>query len=261
MNRSLYIAATGMRAQQTNIDVISNNLANVNTTGFKRSRADFQDMLYQSLQIAGSNETASTEIPTGSQVGLGTRLVAIQKLFTQGSYQTTGEEKDLAIDGNGFFQVTMPDGDIGYTRAGSWKLDSTGQFVTSDGNPLTPSITIPADTTQITIGQDGTVSVTISGQDPQIVGNIQLAHFANPSGLQSTGDNLYKETVSSGSPTTGTPGQSGLGTVSQGFLELSNVDVVEELVNMIVGQRAYEINSKAIQTSDEMLQAANQLKR
>ncbi len=262
MIRALWTAASGMEAQQLNVDVIANNLANVNTTGFKRSRADFQDLLYQTLRDAGASSSNSTIYPTGMQIGLGTRNAAIQKIFQQGEFQQTQNPMDFAIEGRGFFQILQPNGETGYTRAGSFKQDEQGRLVTSDGFPLIPQITIPADAMNITIGSDGTVSVVQAGQNASTqIGQIQLVAFPNPSGLKSIGRNLYTETISSGSPTTGTPGENGIGTIAQGFLELSNVSISEELINMIVGQRAYEINSKAIQTADEMMQTANNAKR
>ncbi len=262
MIRSLFTAASGMQAQQKSIDVIANNLANVNTTGFKRSRADFQDLMYQNLKTTGSPATNTTQVPTGIQIGLGSRLAAVTKIFTEGDFTQTGNELDIAIEGHGFFQITLPDGTVGYSRAGAFKRDSTGQIVTSDGNPMSPSITIPSTATKINIGSDGTVSVQTAGQSAAtIIGNIQLASFPNAPGLYSQGKNIYLATDASGAATTGTPGQDGLGTTGQGFLEMSNVSVAEEMVNMIVGQRAYEVNSKAVTTSDEMLQTANNLKR
>jgi flagellar basal-body rod protein FlgG len=251
-----------MQAQSKNIDVVANNLANVNTTGFKRSRSDFQDLIYQNLKSTGSPATNSTQVPTGIQIGLGTRLAAVTKIFTPGDFTQTGNELDIAIEGDGFFPITLPDGATGYSRAGAFKRDSTGQIVTPDGNPLSPSITIPSNATKINIGSDGTVSVQQAGQNsPTTVGTIQLAAFANPAGLSSQGKNIYLPTDASGAATTATPGQNGLGTITQGLLEMSNVNVAEEMVNMIVGQRAYEINSKAVTASDEMLQTANNLKR
>jgi flagellar basal-body rod protein FlgG len=262
MMRALWTAASGMQAQQKNIDVIANNLANVNTTGFKKSRADFQDLIYQNLKSSGSPATNSTQVPNGIEIGLGTRLASVSKLFTTGDLSQTGNDLDLAVQGHGFFQVQLPDGTTGYSRAGSFKMDSTGRVVTSDGNPLLPQIVIPSNATKVNIGSDGTVSVTQAGQNTATsVGSIQLAAFSNPSGLSSLGSNNYQPTDSSGTATTGTPGQSGLGSISQGMLELSNVSVAEEMVNMIVGQRAYEINSKAVQAADEMLQTANNLRR
>ena len=260
--RSLWTAAAGMQAQAINIDVISNNLANVNTTGFKRSRADFQDLMYQNLRIAGAASSSDTEVPTSNQVGLGTKTAAVAKIFNQGDYQQTGNELDLAIDGKGFFQITTPDGEIAYTRAGSFKLDGDGNIVNSDGYLLEPQISVANNVVQLTVGLDGTVTVMNAGDTtPSEIGNIETARFANPAGLVAMGKNLLMESETSGTPITGTPGQDGLGSLSQGFLEMSNVNVVEEMVNMILAQRAYEINGKAIQTSDEMLQMVNNIKR
>ncbi len=262
MIRSLYTAATGMKAQDLNISVISNNLANVNTNGFKRSRADFQDLLYQNLRLVGTLSETGNQVPTGMQLGLGVKPGAIQKIYLQGDFAQTQSELDVAVEGKGFFQVSLPDGTIGYTRAGSFKIDNTGAIVTSDGYPLEPSVTLPSDATRVSIDAQGGVSVTQPGTTaPTLVGTIQLATFINPAGLQSIGRNLAQETDASGSPTTGNPGSDDRGTTQQGFLELSNVSVVEELVNLIAGQRAYEVSSKAIQTADEMLQTANNLKR
>lgn len=262
MMRSLYTAATGMEAQRLNIDVVANNLANVNTTGFKRSRADFQDLLYQDEKTAGAAAAEGLQIPSGIQVGLGVRPVAVQKIFAQGDFASTGNPLDLVIEGGGFFQVPKPDGELAYTRAGSFKLNSDGRIVTSDGYPLEPTITIPTNTTSITVGTDGKITVTQPGNNtPTEVGRITLARFSNPAGLKSVGRNLYTPTDSSGEAITANPGTDGMGTIGQGFLELSNVNVVEEMVNMIASQRAYEINSKAVQASDEMLQVANNLKR
>ena len=262
MIRALFSAATGMQSQQMNIDVIAHNLANVNTTGFKRSRADFQDLLYQTLRQPGASSTSQTEIPTGIQVGLGSRAAAVQRLFLQGDFQQTQNQLDLAIDGPGFFQILQPSGEVAYTRAGAFKLDSQGRVVSSDGLPLEPEIVIPTDTTGITIGSDGTVSVLQPGNPtPQQVGQLRLVNFANPAGLSGLGHNLLKNTTASGEPIEGVPGTDGLGALSQGFLEISNVSVVEEMVNLITGQRAYEINSKAIQAADEMLQTSTNLRR
>jgi flagellar basal-body rod protein FlgG len=260
--RSLWTAASGMQAQALNIDVISNNLANVNTSGFKRSRADFQDLLYQNLRIAGAASSSGTEIPTSNQIGLGTKVAAVAKNFSQGDYKQTGNELDLAIDGRGFFQITTPEGEIAYSRAGSFKLDGDGNIVTSDGYLLEPQITIPSNAIQLTVGPDGTVTVMNAGElTPSEVGKIETVRFANPAGLNATGKNMFMESETSGSPTTGTPGEDGLGTLTQGYLEMSNVNIVEEMVYMIMAQRAYEINGKVIQTSDEMLQMANNVKR
>jgi flagellar basal-body rod protein FlgG len=261
MIRALWTAASGMQAQQLNIDVIANNLANVNTSGFKKSRADFQDVMYQSLKTTGSPSTNSTQT-AGIEVGLGTTPGAVTKVFTAGNITQTGNELDMAIEGDGFFQIQMPDGTTEYTRSGSFKRDGQGRVVTSDGYPLMPEMVIPTNATKISIGSDGTVAVLQSGQSGSTtVGTIQLATFQNPSGLSSQGRNLYQVTDASGDATTGTAGQNGIGTISQGFLEMSNVNVMEEMVNMIVSQRAYEINSKAVQAADEMLQQANNMKR
>ena len=262
MIRALWTGATGMQAQQLNIDVVANNLANVNTTGFKRGRGDFQDLLYQTLRLAGTASSAGTEVPTGIQVGHGARTVAVQKIFLQGDFMQTMNELDMTIEGKGFFQIMKPDGEIAYTRAGAFKLDSDGRIVTSDGYPFEPEITVPEDTINTSIGPDGTVSVLQAGEtEASEVGNIELAMFANEAGLKNIGRNLYETTDASGDAVTGTPGEDGFGTIAQGFLEMSNVNIVEEMVNMIVSQRAYEINSKVIQTSDNMLQVANNLKR
>ncbi len=262
MIRALWIAATGMEAQSLNVDVIANNLANVNTVGFKRSRADFQDLMYTEQPLGGTRSSAQTKIPTGIQVGEGVKPVAVQKIFTQGDYKQTGNPLDIAIEGDGFFQILLPNGDIAYTRAGSFKLDDEGKIVTSDGYPLQPEITIPQDAETITIGADGTVSVTLPGQkEASQVGQIQLVKFINPAGLESIGRNLFMPTDSSGDPVTGTPGEEGFGTLAQGYLEMSNVSVVEEMTNLIIAQRAYEVNAKAIQAADEMLQMANNVKR
>ena len=262
MLRALYTAATGMEAQQLNIDVIANNLANVNTTGFKRTRVDFQDLLYQTYRAPGTAGSQGTTIPTGIQVGHGSRPVATQRIFSQGDFQQTENPLDLVIEGDGFFQVTRPDGTTAYTRAGAFKKDGTGRVVTSEGFLLFPAVTIPADAKEITVGSDGTVSVTIAGQTAaSTVGTLQLASFVNPAGLLSVGRNLFQPTAASGTAVVGNPGVSGLGTLAQGFLELANVKVVEEMVAMITSQRAYEANSKAIQTADDMLGISNNLKR
>jgi flagellar basal-body rod protein FlgG len=260
MIRSLWIAKTGLDAQQTQLDVISNNLANVGTAGFKRSRAVFEDLLYQTLRQPGAQSSQQTQLPTGLTLGTGVRPVATEKIFTQGNLQQTGNNLDVAINGAGFLQVQLPDGSTAYTRDGSLHLDAQGQLVTSSGYALQPAITIPANALTITVARDGTVSVTQPNQaTPTQVGALQLANFINAAGLQSQGENLYIETASSGTPTVNTPGTNGLGTLSQGYVETSNVNVVEELVNMIQTQRAYEINSKAVQTSDQMLQRLSQL--
>lgn len=262
MIRSLFTAATGMEAQKISIDVIANNLANANTVGFKRSRADFQELFYQTLRAPGAASSEGNQVPTGIQVGLGVSPSAVQKIFEQGDFVHTGNGLDLVIEGNGFFQISMPDGTIAYSRAGAFKLNSDGRIVNSDGYPLEPAITIPADTINTTIGFDGKVTVLQAGNNtPTEVGQLELARFINPGGLMSMGKNLYQTTASSGEATTGIPGADSLGTVKQGFIELSNVSVVDEMVNMIISQRAYEIASKAVQASDEMLQTANNMKR
>jgi flagellar basal-body rod protein FlgG len=255
MFSSLWIAKTGLDAQQTRMDVVSNNLANTNTTGFKRARAEFEDLTYQNRGQAGAQTTEQTQSPTGFMMGTGVRVVGTQKMFDQGGSQQTDNPLDVRIDGRGFLQVTLPDGTVGYTRDGSLKRDQDGQITTNDGYPLEPSITIPANASTVTIGKDGTVSVTTAANAAsQQVGTIQLADFVNPAGLQPRGDNLYLETASSGAPQTGTAGLNGLGSLDQNALEASNVNVVEEMVNMIETQRAYEMNSKAISTADQMLQ-------
>ncbi|MBI2298651.1 MAG: flagellar basal-body rod protein FlgG [Armatimonadetes bacterium] len=262
MLRALWTAASGMTAQQLNVDVIANNLANVNTAGFKRSRVDFQDVLYQTARVPGSASARGSQLPTGIQVGLGTRPGAVYKLFSQGTFQATGNNLDVAIEGDGFIQVVLPDGSTAYTRDGGLKLDTQGRIVTSDGNAIEPEITVPPEATEVSIGADGRVGVTLPGQiQPQNVGQIQLASFVNPAGLSSIGRNLFQATASSGDPQTGAPGERNLGRLVQGYVEQSNVDVVQEMVQMIVAMRAYEVNSKAIQTSDEMLQVANNVRR
>ncbi|HUW27489.1 MAG TPA: flagellar basal-body rod protein FlgG [Sulfuriferula sp.] len=260
MIRSLWIAKTGLDAQQTQMDVIANNLANVSTSGFKRSRAVFEDLLYQTMRQPGAQSSQQTQLPSGLQLGTGVRPVATERIFTQGNLQQTGNDKDVAIQGSGFFQVLLPDGTTAYTRDGSFQSDSQGQLVTSSGYVVQPAITIPANAQSITIGRDGTVSVTQSGSvAPVQVGSLQLATFINPAGLEAKGENLYVETAASGTANTNTPGSNGAGLLNQGYVETSNVNVAEELVNMIQTQRAYEINSKAITTSDQMLQKLTQL--
>lgn len=262
MIRGLFTAASGMIAQQMMVDTISNNLSNVNTTGFKRQRVDFQDLLYQTLRQPGSEVAAGFEVPSGIQIGHGVRPVATRSIFTVGNFQNTENSFDLAIDADGFFQILMPDGTTAYTRAGAFQRTSEGQIVTGDGYPLQPAIQVPADGTDFSVGKDGQVFVRIAGQpDPQNLGQIQLARFINPAGLQKIGDNLFVESAASGAPITGNPGEEGRGQIVQGFLEFSNVQVVEELVNLIIAQRAYEVNAKTIQTTDEMLQEANNLRR
>ena len=260
MIRSLWISKTGLEAQQTQMDVIANNLANVSTTGFKRSRAVFEDLLYQTIRQPGAQSSQQTQVPSGLQIGTGVRPVAAERIHTQGNLQQTGNNLDIAIQGSGFFQVLMPDGSTAYTRDGSFQTDSQGQLVTASGFVVQPALTIPPNATSVTIAADGTVSVTQQGSaTPVQIGSIQLATFINPTGLQSQGGNLYLETASSGTPSTGTPGTNGAGMLNQGYVETSNVNVVEELVNMIQTQRAYEINSKSITTSDQMLQKLSQM--
>jgi flagellar basal-body rod protein FlgG len=260
MIRSLWISKTGLDAQQTQLDVIANNLANVATNGFKRSRAVFEDLLYQTLRQPGAQSSQTTQLPSGLQVGTGVRPVATARILTQGNLQQTGNPLDLAVNGQGFFQVQMPDGSVAYSRDGSFHLDSQGQIVTSNGFPISPSITVPAGTLQVSIGQDGVVSAQLpGGAAPTQLGQVQLANFVNPAGLQAQGQNLFVETASSGAPSANTPGTNGAGLLNQGYVETSNVNVVEELVSMIQTQRAYEINSRAIQVSDQMLQRLSQL--
>ncbi len=260
MMRSLSIAKTGLEAQQTQLDAITHNLANTATNGYKRSRVVFEDLLYQNLRQAGAPSSAQTELPTGLQLGTGVRSVATARNFSQGGLTQTGNNLDLAVNGQGFFQVQMPDGTTAYTRDGAFQVDAQGQLVNSNGYLISPGITLPANTQSVTIARDGIVSVTVAGTTaPQQVGQIQLANFMNPAGLDPRGGNLFAETSASGSPQTGNPGANGLGVVNQGVVESSNVNVVEELVAMIQTQRAYEINSKAIQTSDQMLARLTQL--
>lgn len=255
----LWIGKTGLEAQQTNLSVLTNNMANVNTTGFKRGRAVFQDLIYQTVRQPGAQSSDDTELPTGLTMGTGVRIVATEKQFTQGNIIQTEQQLDVAVSGRGFFQIVQPDGTIAYTRDGSFRVDSEGRIVTDDGHPLEPGITLPDEVQSVTIGSDGVVSVVEPGNTaPTELGNIQLAAFINPAGLQPVGNNLFQETASSGTPQLGTPGLDGLGTLMQGSLESSNVNIVEELVNMIETQRAYEMNSKAISTADAMLQFVNQ---
>ena len=262
MIRALYTSSSGMQAQQLNLDAIANNLANVNTAGFKRSRVDFQDLLYQTFRTPGTGSAQGVIVPTGIQLGHGTRPVATQQIFSQGDFQQTENPLDLVIENNGFFQVLRPDGTTAYTRSGAFKKDGTGRVVTSDGFLLQPGITIPQDATTVTVGTDGTVSVTQPGQTTaQQIGTIQLARFVNPAGLVSVGRSLFIPTQASGDAIVANPGTDGMGTLAQGFLEMSNVKVVEEMVAMIMSQRAYEANSKAIQASDEMLSMANNMRR
>lgn len=260
MIRSLWISKTGLDAQQTQMDVIANNLANVSTGGFKRQRAVFEDLLYQTMREPGVQSSQQTQLPSGLQIGTGVRTVATERVHTQGNLEQTGNNKDVAIQGAGMFPVLMPDGTTAYTRDGSFQVDNQGQLVTSSGFVIQPAITIPANALSVGIARDGIVTITQPGSPAQVqIGTLQLATFINPTGLRSLGENLYAETASSGTPNTNAPGTNGAGTLSQGFVETSNVSVVEELVNMIQTQRAYEINSKAITTSDQMLQRLTQL--
>jgi flagellar basal-body rod protein FlgG len=259
MEPALWAAKTGLDAQQTQMTVTANNLANVSTTGFKASRGVFEDLLYQNVTQVGANTSQTTQSPTGLQLGTGVKVVATETINTQGNLNQTGNSLDLAIQGRGYFQVLLPSGQLAYTRDGSFQVTNTGQLVTAQGYQVQPAVTIPTGTQSITIGTDGTVSVQLAGQSaPTTVGTVQLADFINPAGLQALGGNLFSESASSGTATTGTPGVSGLGTLQQGSLESSNVNVVEEMVNMIQIQRAYEMNSKAVQTCDQMLQYADQ---
>lgn len=262
MLRALYTAASGMEAQQLNIDTIAHNLANINTSGFKLRRAEFQDLLYQNIRLAGAANSASTDIPVGLQVGLGTRPVATEIILTQGDFAATKNPLDIVIEGHGFFQIRQVNGQIAYSRNGSFHLNRDGSIVTSEGDLLDPQITIPQDQIGITVGSDGTVSVLQGGQtQPQQVGKIEIATFQNPGGLQGIGKSLFSPTQASGEAVTGTPGEGGLGTLQSGFVEQSNVSVVEEMVNMIISQRAYEANSKVIRTADEMFTQANNVAR
>ena len=257
MDASMWVAKTGLDAQQTRMNVISNNLANVNTTGFKRDRAVFEDMLYQNVKQAGGQTDANSQAPTGLMLGTGVRIVATEKLHSQGNMVTTQNPLDLAISGDGYFQIAKGDGSLAYTRDGGFKISATGQLVTSSGALLQPAITIPNTASSVTIGRDGTVSIELTVGGSQVLGQIQIARFVNPSGLQSLGQNLMKDTPASGAPQVLAPGVGGAGSLMQGTLEASNVNVVEEMVNMIETQRAYEINSKAISAVDGMLRFLN----
>jgi len=261
MIRSLWIAKTGMEGQQTKLDSIANNLANVGTNGFKRGGVVFEDLMYQNLRQSGAASSEQSQLPTGLQVGLGVRPVSTTRNFAQGNLQQTTNNYDLAIKGNGFFQIQMPDGSTGYTRDGAFQVDNAGQLVTNNGFVVQPGITIPPNALSVTVGADGTVQVTTPGatSTPATIGQLQLASFINPAGMESRGGNIYGETAASGNPQQGAPNSNGLGALQQGFVEGSNVNVVEELVSMIATQRAYELNSKAIQTSDQMLQKLGQL--
>ncbi len=260
MMRSLWVAKSGMEAQQTQLDHISNNLANSSTNGYKQSHAVFEDLIYQNLRQSGANTSDQTQLPTGLQVGLGVRPVATSREFSQGNLQQTSNSLDVAIQGQGFFQITLPDGTTGYTRDGSFTLNAQGQMVTNNGYLVQPGITVPAQSTGLTIGNDGTVTVLVPGTTtPQNLGQLQLTNFINPAGLEPRGQNIFTETLASGQPTSSVPTANGMGSLSQGFVETSNVNVVQELVTMIQTQRAYELNSKAIQTSDQMLQKLGQM--
>ena len=260
MLRSLHIARTGLDAQQTQLDVVSNNLANVSTTGFKKSRAVFEDLLYQTIRQAGAQSSQQTQLPSGFQLGVGARTVATERLFEQGAMQQTNNPLDVAINGKGFFQIQMPDGSLAYTRDGSFQVDNQGNLVTASGYALLPNMQIPANALVISIARDGIVSVTTPGNvTPTQLGQIQLATFINPAGLQGQGENLFIETAASGAPLPNNPGTDGMGVLNQSFIETSNVNVAEELVNMIISQRAYELNSRAITTSDQMLQRLTQI--
>ena len=255
MNPALWVAKTGLDAQQTNMAVISNNLANVNTTGYKKSRAVFEDLLYQNVSQVGAATSQNTQAPSGLELGTGVNLVATEKVYTQGNLNNTGNSLDVAINGSGFFQVLMPDGSLAFTRDGSFQTSATGQLVTAQGFPVQPAITIPQGAQSVTVASDGTVQVQLANQNaPSTVGTMQLANFVNPAGLQPNGQNLMVESAASGTAQTGAPGANGLGALQQGFTESSNVNVVEEMVNMIETQRAYEMNTKAIETNDQMLQ-------
>jgi len=262
MMQSLYTASTGMLGMQMQIDTTANNIANINTIGFKKSRAEFADLMYQVMEYAGTSTTDTTKSPTGIEVGLGVRPTAINKIFSEGSLKQTDNKLDIAITGRGFFKMELPDGTEVYSRNGAFKIDENGTMVNSDGFVLVPQVVIPEDSTDITIGTDGTVTVIQPGQTQATnIGQIQTTNFINPAGLHALGDNLYVETDSSGQPVEGTPGIDGLGILRQGFVELSNVELVVELTDLITGQRAYDSNSKVITTSDEMLQTTNSLKR
>jgi len=262
MIRALYTAASGMNAQQANIDNVAHNLANVNTTGFKKSRIEFEDLVYQEIRVAGSSASSTTEAPVGLEIGLGTRAVATSRNFSAGNLRSTSGPLDMAIQGDGFFQVSLPDGTTGYSRAGSFHLDSQGLVVTSEGYAVEPQITVPADARTLSISKDGIVSAIVAGQaEAQQLGTIEIATFANPAGLRPMGGTLFAQTSASGEPETGAPGTDKRGTLQQGFLEDSNVSVVEEMVNMIIGQRAYEANSRVIKAADEMLNQVNTLVR
>ena len=259
MLRAFSTAATGMTAQQMMVDIISNNLANINTNGFKRSQINFQDLVYVNMQETGTEVASGVVAPTGLEIGSGVRAASNTKIFTTGELENTGNKLDIAIGGDGFLQVVMPNGELRYTRDGALQINANGELVTSQGYSIEPSISGLSDAAEITIQKDGSVNITDSSKSQSVVGNIQLVRFPNPAGLSSEGDNLYSETIASGSPVTGTPGENGLGTIQSGFLEKSNVQMVTELVNLITAQRAYEINSRAIKAGDDMLRTANNI--
>jgi flagellar basal-body rod protein FlgG len=262
MIRALYTAASGMNAQQTNIDNVAHNLANVNTTGFKKSRVEFEDLVYQEMRIAGSAASATTEAPVGLEVGLGTRAVATSRNFSSGNLRATQGPLDLAIEGDGFFKISLPNGTEGYTRAGTFHLDAQGLLVTAEGYSVDPQITIPSTATSVSVSKDGIVSATIAGQNAsQQLGTLEISTFPNAAGLRPLGGNLFMPTTASGEPESGAPGTDARGTLAQGFVEDSNVSVVEEMVNMIIGQRAYEANSRVVKAADEMLAQVNNLVR
>jgi len=260
MMRSLWTAATGMVAQQTNIDVISNNLANVNTTAFKKSRAEFEDLMYQTLSVAGTLNESGNRLPTGFQVGMGVRPVTVHKFFSQGSFQNTGNTLDLAIEGQGFFKLNQDGNDV-YTRAGNFKLDNNGRIVNANGYPLQPEFTVPTTATTVTVTEKGRISALDANGQELAAADIPIYNFVNPAGLKAMGRNIYVETDGSGASTQGTPGDTNFGTLAQGYLEASNVEMVDEMVGLIIGQRAYEVNSKAMTTSDTILQTAINVKR
>jgi flagellar basal-body rod protein FlgG len=259
--RALYTAASGMNAQQMNIDNVAHNLANVNTTGFKKGRMEFEDLVYQQIKAPGSPTSQEGEAPVGLDLGLGSKVVATARNFSSGNLRATNAPLDLAIEGAGFFQVSLPGGETGYTRAGNLHPNAEGQIVTSEGYPLEPAITIPSNAISVSVSKDGIVSAATPGQAPQQIGTIELANFQNPAGLEARGGNVFVVSSASGDPITGVPGSDGMGMIAQGFLEDSNVSVVEEMVNMILGQRAYEASSKVIRAADEMLQQVNNLSR
>ncbi len=261
MNSALSTAATGMAAQETRLSVTANNIANVSTPGFKKSRAEFEDLMYQTLTTPGSQTTQSTKTPTGAEVGLGVGHISIQRMHTEGDLQQTGNALDLAVEGHGYFQVSMPDGSLAYTRAGAFRLDHEGKIVNPDGHPLSAGITVPPEAQSLTIGADGTVNAKMPNDvTPAELGKIEIANFANPSGLSAMGRNLFRETAASGTATLGSPGTNGLGTLNQGSLELANVKMVEEMMDLITGQRAYEANARVLKAADEMLAQSSQLR-